>query len=146
MKDVRGGIRGASSLNASNDPLTVLDGVPLSQNDFSTVNPNDIESFTVLKDASAAAIYGSRASGGRDHHHPKRFCGWKENQPELSGRFQREAEHAADAERITLPTYRLPAIRRLPCTTAISGAPTAALQATPPWTAKCTARKTSAST
>jgi iron complex outermembrane receptor protein len=57
-------IRGASSLNASNDPLIVLDGVPLSQNDFSTVNPNDIESFTVLKDASAAAIYGSRASGG----------------------------------------------------------------------------------
>jgi iron complex outermembrane receptor protein len=57
-------IRGSSSLNASNDPLIVLDGVPLSQNDFSTVNPNDIESFTVLKDASAAAIYGSRASGG----------------------------------------------------------------------------------
>ncbi|MDR1558073.1 MAG: SusC/RagA family TonB-linked outer membrane protein [Tannerellaceae bacterium] len=57
-------IRGSSSLNASNDPLIVLDGVPLAQNDFSSINPNDIESFTVLKDASAAAIYGSRASGG----------------------------------------------------------------------------------
>jgi iron complex outermembrane receptor protein len=57
-------IRGSSSLNASNDPLIVLDGVPLTQNDFSSINPNDIESFTILKDASAAAIYGSRASGG----------------------------------------------------------------------------------
>jgi len=57
-------IRGSSSLNASNDPLFVLDGVPLTQNDISSINPNDIESFTVLKDASAAAIYGSRASGG----------------------------------------------------------------------------------
>ncbi len=57
-------IRGASSLNASNDPLIVLDGIPLEQNGLSAVNPNDIESFTVLKDASSAAIYGSRASNG----------------------------------------------------------------------------------
>jgi iron complex outermembrane receptor protein len=64
-------IRGVSSLSSSQDPLIVIDGVPLenagisgSANALSLINPNDIESFTVLKDASAAAIYGSRASGG----------------------------------------------------------------------------------
>ena len=64
-------IRGAASLNASNDPLIVIDGVPVASdagsgmaNPLSLVNPNDIDSFTVLKDASAAAIYGSRASNG----------------------------------------------------------------------------------
>ncbi|MGQ1889040.1 SusC/RagA family TonB-linked outer membrane protein [Thermophagus sp. OGC60D27] len=64
-------IRGGSSLNASNDPLIIVDGVPLDNNDVSgnnniltVVNPNDIESFTVLKDASSTAIYGSRASNG----------------------------------------------------------------------------------
>lgn len=65
-------IRGGASLNASNDPLIVLDGVPLesggisgnSSNFLSLINPNDIESMTVLKDASSTAIYGSRASNG----------------------------------------------------------------------------------
>lgn len=64
-------IRGGSSLNASNDPLIVLDGMPLDNggiagqaNPLALINPNDIESFTILKDASAAAIYGSRASNG----------------------------------------------------------------------------------
>ena len=64
-------IRGSASLNASNDPLIVIDGVPLAQgaggamsNPLDLLNPNDIESFSVLKDASAAAIYGSRASNG----------------------------------------------------------------------------------
>ncbi|HEX3009247.1 MAG TPA: TonB-dependent receptor [Bacteroidales bacterium] len=65
-------IRGGASLNASNDPLIVLDGVPLetggisgnSGNFLSLINPNDIESMTVLKDASSTAIYGSRASNG----------------------------------------------------------------------------------
>ena len=64
-------IRGGSSLNASNDPLVVVDGLALDNNGIkgvanflSTINPNDIESFTVLKDASATAIYGSRASNG----------------------------------------------------------------------------------
>lgn len=62
-------IRGGSSLNASNDPLYVIDGVPVEGSNngpgvLSQLNPNDIESFTVLKDASAAAIYGSRASNG----------------------------------------------------------------------------------
>jgi TonB-linked SusC/RagA family outer membrane protein len=63
-------IRGGSSLNASNDPLIVIDGVPIeggaagSANPLNLINPNDIESFTVLKDPSSAAIYGSRASNG----------------------------------------------------------------------------------
>ncbi len=64
-------IRGGSSLAASNDPLIVIDGVPLdggtingASNPLSFINPNDIESFTVLKDASAAAIYGTRSANG----------------------------------------------------------------------------------
>lgn len=71
-------IRGGSSLRASNDPLIVIDGVPVDNatksdgssgisgmgNPLSTINPNDIETFTILKDASATAIYGSRASNG----------------------------------------------------------------------------------
>ena len=64
-------IRGGSSLNASNDPLIVIDGLAMDNygmqgmsNPLNLVNPNDIESFTVLKDASATAIYGSRASNG----------------------------------------------------------------------------------
>lgn len=68
-------IRGGSSLNASNDPLIVIDGLAMDSyglntndnakvNPLSMINPNDIESFTILKDASATAIYGSRASNG----------------------------------------------------------------------------------
>lgn len=64
-------IRSGASLSASNDPLIVIDGVPIdnssiegSSNIISSINPEDIETFTVLKDASATAIYGSRASNG----------------------------------------------------------------------------------
>ena len=64
-------IRGGSSLSASNDPLIVIDGIPIDNsgvagapNILSTINPQDIESFNVLKDASATAIYGSRGSNG----------------------------------------------------------------------------------
>ena len=64
-------IRGGSSLSATNDPLIVIDGVPVDnagpsgmRNGLSSINPADIETFTVLKDASATAIYGSRASNG----------------------------------------------------------------------------------
>lgn len=64
-------IRGGASLSASNDPLIIIDGVQLSgggiagsANGLALINPNDIETFTILKDASAAAIYGSRASNG----------------------------------------------------------------------------------
>lgn len=64
-------IRGGSSLNATNDPLIIIDGFPVDNggisgvdNILATINPNDIENWTVLKDASATAIYGSRASNG----------------------------------------------------------------------------------
>ncbi|NVJ88833.1 MAG: TonB-dependent receptor [Flavobacteriaceae bacterium] len=57
-------IRGGSSLNASNDPLVVIDGLPLQGVDLNSINPNDIESFSILKDASATAIYGSRGANG----------------------------------------------------------------------------------
>ncbi len=63
-------IRGGASLNASNDPLIIIDGLPVdggaagSANPLNLINPNDIESFTILKDPSSAAIYGSRASNG----------------------------------------------------------------------------------
>jgi len=65
-------IRGGSSMSASNEPLIVIDGVPVDNatgvsgmaDPLSTINSNDIETFTVLKDASATAIYGSRASNG----------------------------------------------------------------------------------
>jgi TonB-dependent starch-binding outer membrane protein SusC len=55
-------VRGNSSINASNDPLYVVDGVPMTEINF--LSPNDIESMQILKDASSAAIYGSRASNG----------------------------------------------------------------------------------
>lgn len=62
-------IQGGASLNATNDPLIVIDGMPIEGSNggpgiLSQLNPNDIENFTVLKDASASAIYGSRASNG----------------------------------------------------------------------------------
>lgn len=64
-------IRGGSSLNASNDPLIVIDGMAMDNegvkglsNKLAMINPQDIESFNVLKDASATAIYGSRGSNG----------------------------------------------------------------------------------
>src|SRR5690606_32202419 len=71
-------VRGIGSMNASNEPLYVIDGVPIvsgnvgqmsdqlytTNNIMSTINPNDIESLTVLKDAAASALYGSRAANG----------------------------------------------------------------------------------
>ena len=64
-------IRGGSSINASNNPLIIIDGLPIDNNGLNgsrgilaSINPNDIDSFSVLKDASATAIYGSRASNG----------------------------------------------------------------------------------
>ncbi len=57
-------IRGVNSLNAGTTPLFILDGAPISSTLFTTMNPNDIQNITVLKDASAVAIYGSRAANG----------------------------------------------------------------------------------
>lgn len=60
-------VRGTASINASSDPLYVIDGYP-SSGDL-LLDPEDIASIEVLKDAASAAIYGSRAAGGRGHHH-----------------------------------------------------------------------------
>ncbi len=57
-------LRGVNSLNSSVTPLFILDGAPITQSVFSTLNPGDIESITVLKDAASVAIYGSRAANG----------------------------------------------------------------------------------
>lgn len=57
-------IRGTNSINAGTAPLFIMDGVAISADDFSSINPNDIESFTVLKDASSTSIYGARAANG----------------------------------------------------------------------------------
>lgn len=61
---VRLRVRGATSLEGSNEPLYVVDGVPIEQADMIAINPSDIQSMDILKDASAAAIYGSRAANG----------------------------------------------------------------------------------
>lgn len=60
--DIR--LRGVNSITAGNTPLFILDGAPVSQTVFTTLNPSDIESVTVLKDAASVAIYGSRAANG----------------------------------------------------------------------------------
>ena len=57
-------LRGVSSINAGTTPLFILDGAPISSSVFNTLNPNDIENITVLKDAASTAIYGSRAANG----------------------------------------------------------------------------------
>lgn len=57
-------IRGVGSISAGSEPLYILDGIEVSASDFSSLNPNDIESISVLKDASATALYGSRAANG----------------------------------------------------------------------------------
>ncbi len=57
-------IRGAGSINASSEPLFILDGIPITAAAYNMINPNDLETFTVLKDAAAAAVYGARAANG----------------------------------------------------------------------------------
>ena len=57
-------IRGTNSINSGTAPLFILDGVPISSSDFNTISPSDIESVSVLKDASSTSIYGARAANG----------------------------------------------------------------------------------
>jgi len=57
-------IRGTNSINSGTSPLFILDGVPITSNDFNTISPSDIESISVLKDASSTSIYGARAANG----------------------------------------------------------------------------------
>ena len=59
-------IRGTNSINSGTSPLFILDGVPISSSDFNTISPGDIESISVLKDASSTSIYGARAANGVD--------------------------------------------------------------------------------
>ena len=93
-------IRGGSSLNASNDPLVVIDGLPVSNsgisgvgNALASINPSDIESFTVLKDASATAIYGSRASNGVIIITTKKGSKYDSGAPHLSIDFTTSLSH-----------------------------------------------------
>ena len=79
-------IRGVSSLNLSNAPLYILDGVPVSSNVFTSINPQDIETISVLKDASSTAIYGSRAANGVIVVTTKK--GKQGEKPTVSVRFQ----------------------------------------------------------
>lgn len=87
-------IRGGASLSASNDPMIVIDGLPVSNdgvngmgNPLTSINPSDIESFTVLKDASATAIYGSRASNGVIIITTKKGSKYDKGAPHLSADF-----------------------------------------------------------
>jgi len=75
-------VRGSTSLNGTNEPLYVIDGIPVNQEDMIAINPNDIQSMDILKDASAAAIYGSRAANGVVIITTKR--GQKSEKPQLS--------------------------------------------------------------
>lgn len=93
-------IRGGSSLSASNDPLIVIDGLPISSTSISggdvlsTINPDDIESFSILKDASATAIYGSRASNGVILITTKKGKGGKPTvNVDMSGSWQHVADY-----------------------------------------------------
>ena len=96
-------IRGGSSLNATNDPLIIIDGLPVSNDGISgmsdplsSINPNDIESFSVLKDASATAIYGSRASNGVIVITTKKGAKTKTNVPQINADFSTSLSHVSD--------------------------------------------------
>ena len=100
-------VRGTTSMNASNDPLYVVDGVPMTDIDF--LAPNDIESMQVLKDASSAAIYGSRAANGvimittKAGQGPGFECGTAGRSDRQDQLVRRDLPHRFDAE---LPAER----------------------------------------
>lgn len=79
-------IRGQGSVNASNAPLFIVDGIQITQNDYNAINPNDIQEVSVLKDAAATAIYGSRASNGVVLITTKK--GRRDRKPTISYSFQ----------------------------------------------------------
>jgi TonB-linked SusC/RagA family outer membrane protein len=79
-------IRGTGSVNGSNEPLFIIDGVQMTQADYNTINPNDIESTTILKDAASTSIYGARASNGVVLVSTKK--GSKSKKPQLQYRYQ----------------------------------------------------------
>ena len=95
-------IRGGSSLSATNDPLIIVDGLPVSNDGISgmgdvlsSINPNDIESFSVLKDASATAIYGSRASNGVILITTKKGAKTATKVPQVNFDFQTSVSHVS---------------------------------------------------
>ena len=96
-------IRGGSSLSATNDPLIIVDGLPVSNDGISgmgdvlsSINPNDIESFSVLKDASATAIYGSRASNGVILITTKKGAKTTSKVPQINFDFQTSVSHVSE--------------------------------------------------
>ena len=96
-------IRGGSSLNATNDPLIIIDGLPVSNDGvsgmadpLSSINPNDIESFSVLKDASATAIYGSRASNGVIVITTKKGAKTMTGVPQINADFSTSISHVTE--------------------------------------------------
>ena len=96
-------IRGGSSLSATNDPLIIVDGLPVSNDGISgmgdvlsSINPNDIESFSVLKDASATAIYGSRASNGVILITTKKGTKVQSKVPQINFDFQSSVSQVSD--------------------------------------------------
>ncbi|RMG30339.1 MAG: SusC/RagA family TonB-linked outer membrane protein, partial [Bacteroidetes bacterium] len=113
-------IRGGSSLTATNDPLIVIDGVPVdnggiagARNALNLVNPNDIETFTVLKDASATAIYGSRASNGVIMITTKRGAPGKKMSLGYNGNFSLSA-NSNQLDVLNAEEYRALINRRFP--------------------------------
>lgn len=107
-------IRGGSSLSATNDPLIIVDGLPISNDAISgmgdvlsSINPNDIESFSVLKDASATAIYGSRASNGVIIITTKKGAKTTTNVPQVNFDFQTSVSHVSKyVDVMDADTYR----------------------------------------
>ena len=91
-------IRGVGSLNASSEPLIILDGVQVSSVAYNMINPNDIEDVTILKDAAASAVYGSRAANGVLVVSTKKGKGT----PELRYSFQHGRSNALDLKNLRL--------------------------------------------
>lgn len=91
-------VRGTGSINASNEPLILLDGIPISSTAYALINPNDIETVTVLKDAASQAIYGARAANGVVLVTSKKGKG----KPEIRYSFQYGRSTAMDLKNLTL--------------------------------------------
>jgi len=91
-------VRGTGSINASNEPLIILDGTPVSSIAYNMINPNDIETVTVLKDAASQAIYGARAANGVLLVTTKRGKG----KPEIRYSFQYGKSEAMDLKNLTI--------------------------------------------
>ncbi|HVK46691.1 MAG TPA: SusC/RagA family TonB-linked outer membrane protein [Pseudobacter sp.] len=95
-------VRGTGSINASNEPLILLDGIPISSTAYSLLNPNDIDDLNVLKDASSQAIYGARGSNGVILITTKKGRG----KPELRYSFQYGRMRAQELNNVKLMTAR----------------------------------------